>query len=91
MEGYDETTYGEIWAPYYDAMYPGVEDAVIELLARHAGRPPRALELAVGTGRIALPLAARGVEVHGIDASEEMVGRLRSKPGGDAIEVTIGD
>ena len=91
MDGYDETTYGRIWAPHYDEIYVGVDDAVIDLLARHAGHPPRALELAVGTGRIALPLAARGVEVHGIDASEEMVQLLREKPGGEAIEVTMGD
>ena len=51
----------------------------------------RALELAIGTGRIALPLAARGVEVHGIDLSRAMVARLRAKPGGDAITVAIGD
>ena len=51
----------------------------------------RALELAIGTGRIALPLAARGVEVHGIDLSRAMVARLRAKPGGDAIPVAIGD
>ena len=50
-----------------------------------------ALELAIGTGRIALPLAERGVEVHGIDLSPEMVARLREKPGGDAIPVAIGD
>jgi SAM-dependent methyltransferase len=49
------------------------------------------LELGVGTGRLALPLAARGVDVHGIDASEAMVARLRAKPGGDRIPVTIGD
>ena len=49
------------------------------------------LELAIGTGRIALPLAARGLEVHGIDASPRMVERLRAKPGGAAIPVTIGD
>jgi hypothetical protein len=49
------------------------------------------LELAIGTGRIALPLAERGIDVRGIDASEEMVARLRSKPGGDGIPVTIGD
>ena len=51
----------------------------------------RALELGIGTGRIALPLARRGVEVHGIDLSRAMVARLRAKPGGDAIPVTIGD
>jgi SAM-dependent methyltransferase len=49
------------------------------------------LELAIGTGRIALPLAERGIDVRGIDASEEMVARLRSKPGGDRIPVSIGD
>ena len=91
MDGYDETTYGRFWAPYYDDMYPDVEEAVIDLLARHAGNPPRALELAIGTGRIAIPLKERGVEVSGIDASPEMVARLREKPGGAAITVHMGD
>src|SRR6185503_20959262 len=50
-----------------------------------------ALEFAIGTGRIALPLAARGIEVHGIDLSAAMVRRLRAKAGGDRIPVTIGD
>ena len=50
-----------------------------------------ALELGVGTGRIALPLAERGIRVSGIDLSEAMVAQLRAKPGGDAIDVTIGD
>ncbi len=49
------------------------------------------LELAIGTGRLALPLAERGLEVHGIDASERMVAKLREKPGGDRIPVTMGD
>ncbi len=49
------------------------------------------LELAIGTGRLALPLVERGLEVHGIDASERMVEKLRAKPGGDAIPVTMGD
>lgn len=91
MEGYDERTYGQHWAPYYDAMYSDVDDSVIDLLARHAGEPARALELAVGSGRIAIPLQERGVEVTGIDASEEMVARLRSKPGGGTIEVVMGN
>src|SRR5262249_42125763 len=56
-----------------------------------AGAGGRALELGIGTGRIALPLAATGVLVHGIDASEAMVARLREKPGGSDIRVTIGD
>jgi SAM-dependent methyltransferase len=59
-------------------------------LAELAGPGP-ALELGIGTGRVALPLAARGVEVHGIDASAAMVERLRAKPGGEAIPVTFGD
>jgi SAM-dependent methyltransferase len=91
MKGYDETTYGRLWSPVYDEVFNTVDDAVIDLLERHAGQPPRALELAIGTGRIALPLRARGVEVSGIDISEEMVAKLRAKPGGEAIPVTAGD
>jgi SAM-dependent methyltransferase len=68
---------------------PDVVDAAVGVLAGLAGGG-RALELGVGTGRIALPLA-RGVAVHGIDLSRAMVARLRAKPGGDAIGVTIGD
>src|SRR6478735_4562943 len=60
-------------------------------LADLAGDGGRALELAIGTGRVALPLAARGVEVHGIDLSEAMVAQLRTKPGGADLPVTIGD
>ena len=74
-----------------DAMFSAeaIEPAVdlLEELARGG----RALELAIGTGRIALPLAARGVEVHGIELSRAMVARLRAKPGGEGIGVTIGD
>jgi SAM-dependent methyltransferase len=62
-----------------------------EFLAGLAGEGGRALELAIGTGRIALPLAERGVEVHGIDLSEAMVARLRVKPGGAELPVTLGD
>jgi len=65
-------------------------DATVDLLVELAGGG-RALELAIGTGRIAVPLAARGVEVAGIEKSEAMAARLRAKPGGDAIPVTIGD
>ena len=65
-------------------------DPAVDFLAGLAG-DGAALELGIGTGRIALPLAARGVRVHGIDLSEAMVSRLREKPGGDAIDVTIGD
>jgi SAM-dependent methyltransferase len=62
----------------------------VDRLAELAGAGP-ALELGIGTGRVALPLAASGVEVHGIDASAAMVDRLRAKPGGEAIPVTMGD
>jgi SAM-dependent methyltransferase len=62
----------------------------VEFLAEVAGGGA-ALELGIGTGRIALPLAARGVRVQGIDLSPDMVAQLRAKPGGDEIPVTIGD
>jgi SAM-dependent methyltransferase len=87
--------FGEDVAASYDGdddgmFAPAAIDPAVDLLARLAGTG-RALELGVGTGRIALPLAARGVPVHGIDLSRAMVARLRAKPGGDAIGVTIGD
>ena len=81
-EHYDETS---------DAMFdPAVVDPAVDVLAELAAGG-RALELGIGTGRIALPLAARGVEVHGIELSSAMVARLRAKPGGAGIPVTIGD
>ncbi len=69
---------------------PEVVDPTVEFLAGLAGGAA-VLELGIGTGRIALPLARRGVEVHGIDLSPDMVAKLREKPGGEAIPVTIGD
>jgi SAM-dependent methyltransferase len=69
---------------------PGEIGATVDVLADLAGTG-HALELGIGTGRIALPLSRRGVQVHGIDLSTAMVARLRAKPGGDAIGVTIGD
>ena len=79
---YDESTH-----PYFD---PLVIAATVDFLAGLAG-DGAALELAIGTGRIALPLAGRGVRVHGIDLSEAMVARLHAKPGGESIPVAIGD
>ncbi|MEU6372043.1 class I SAM-dependent methyltransferase [Streptomyces sp. NPDC046909] len=76
--------------PSSDTFQPDTIDPAVEFLTGLAGAG-RALELGVGTGRIALPLAARGVPVHGIDLSRAMVARLRAKPGGDAIGVSIGD
>jgi SAM-dependent methyltransferase len=87
--------FGERVAAAYDGsesgpFRPDVVALTADVLAALAGSG-RALELGVGTGRIALPLADRGVPVHGIDMSRAMVARLRAKPGGDAIGVTIGD
>jgi SAM-dependent methyltransferase len=73
-----------------DLFAPEAVEPVVDLLAELAG-DGAALELGIGTGRIALPLARRGVPVHGIDLSETMVARLREKPGADAVAVTVGD
>ena len=86
-----EEDYGPYWAPYYDQMYGDVEDSVIGLLANLVGPSPRALELAIGSGRVALPLTKRGVEITGIEISQEMVDLLRRKPGGEEIEVIVGE
>jgi len=69
---------------------PADAPQAVEFLKGLAGSAP-VLELGIGTGRLALPLAAQGVEVHGLDASEKMIGKLRAKPGGDSIRVTIGN
>lgn len=91
MNDYDASTYGEGIADMYDAWYPGGDPApIVDTLAGLSGEGP-ALELGIGTGRIAIPLAAAGVSVHGIDGSTAMVERLRAKPGGGSIRVTIGD
>jgi SAM-dependent methyltransferase len=90
-----ENHFGEDVAERYDMssadMFdPAVVDPAVDFLAELAG-DGAALELGIGTGRIALPLAERGVRVHGIDLSEAMVARLREKPGAERIEVAIGD
>jgi SAM-dependent methyltransferase len=79
--------YDESAAEMFDS---AVVDPAVDLLVELAGSG-RALELGIGTGRIALPLAQRGVPVHGIELSKAMVARLRTKPGGEDIGVTIGD
>lgn len=88
-EGYDAAGYGDQVADLYDRLYGPDEQAVACLTDLANGGP--VLELAIGTGRLALPLAAGGLEVHGIDASAAMVAQLRAKPGGDRIHVAIGD
>jgi SAM-dependent methyltransferase len=92
MGGFDEPQfYGDSWASVYDERVGNQDPAqAVEFLAERAGDGP-VLELAIGTGRIALPLARRGVRVEGLDASAAMVERLRSKPGGEAIPVLLGD
>jgi SAM-dependent methyltransferase len=90
----DDHFAGEVAARYDDTLgamgSPEVLGPTVDLLASLAGSGA-ALEMAVGTGRVALPLAARGVPVSGIELSSDMVAQLRAKPGGDAIPVTIGD
>ena len=90
-----EDYFGERVAAQYDEgsadMFdPAVVEPTVDFLAALAGEGP-VLELGIGTGRIALPLSKRGVSVSGIDLSEAMVARLRAKPGGDRIDVAIGD
>jgi SAM-dependent methyltransferase len=95
VEGYDASTYGDRFAEVYDDWYGDLTDAeacadsVAQLAASAGGGP--VLELGIGSGRLALPLVERGLEVHGLDASSAMVERLRAKPGGDRVTVTFGD
>jgi Methylase involved in ubiquinone/menaquinone biosynthesis len=94
-DGYGPSTYGDRIAHVYDEMYrevpyTGDVSTTVDFLSSLAGAGP-VLELGIGTGRVAIPLTSAGVEVHGIDASDAMVQRLRAKPGGDAIPVAIGD
>lgn len=88
-------TWGREIAEVYDVVYaakfaPAARDPMVSVLAELARAGP-ALEFAVGTGRVALPLAERGVRVHGLELSPYMVERLMAKPGADAVPVTIGD
>jgi SAM-dependent methyltransferase len=90
-----EDHFGPRVAERFDERYgyqadPAVVDPMVEFLVELAG-DGRALELGIGTGRIALPLARRGVPVHGIDLSEAMVEKLRAKPGAEQIGVTVGN
>jgi len=92
MEDYEAHTYGDRIAGIYDELYGTLFDveATVARLAELAG-DGEALELAIGTGRIALPLKEQGVDVTGIDASEAMIAKLRAKPGGDDLDVVMGD
>jgi SAM-dependent methyltransferase len=84
--------YGDVFADVYDDWYHDVSDvaATVDVLAALAGGLP-VLELGAGSGRLAIPLAQRGIEVHGLDASRAMLARLAAKPGGDIVHVLVGD
>ena len=90
MSDYSEETYGERVAGVYDEWFPSWDPDAINFLAELA-RDGKALELGIGTGRFALPLAEKNVEVHGVDAAESMIARLRSKPNADQIVITKGN
>jgi len=99
MEGYGPTSYGDGFADVYDEWYTGLDEtevaaAVVGDLARRSAdddHPPRVLELGVGTGRLAIPMAGRGLDVHGVDASAAMLERLRARDPHGRVSATTGD
>ena len=92
MEGYAPSTYGDAFADVYDEWYADVGDpaAAVATLGRLAGGGA-VLELGVGSGRLAAPLAATGIEVWGLDASAAMLERLAARAGGDTVRGVLGD
>jgi SAM-dependent methyltransferase len=88
MKEYSESTYGERIAEVYDQWYSEFDQSSISTLVE-LSQGGRVLELGIGTGRIALPLHHAGIEVHGIDASQTMLAKLKAKPGGEKIKVTL--
>ena len=91
MEPFSPETFGQLNADDYDEWQdPGTTEQSVALICELAGGG-RVLELAIGTGRLALPLAEAGLDISGIDASPEMIAKLRQKPGGPALEVMLGD
>jgi SAM-dependent methyltransferase len=99
VDGYGPSTYGDRFADVYDEWYGEVSDAeatvarVVDLATRAAPdlRPPRVLELGAGSGRLAVPLAARGLDVWAVDASAAMLDRLRAKPGAGRVHAVLDD
>lgn len=93
MSGFDDPAFfGDRWAQAYQDLTIGPDPApAAEFLARLAGESGRALELAIGGGRMALLLARRGIRVEGIEASPAVADRLRATPGGQSIPVTVAD
>ncbi len=91
MDSFGPATFGELNADDYDELHdPGTTGETVALISSIVGTG-RVLELAIGTGRVALPLANRGCDISGIEGSPDMVAKLRAKPGGDKIPVKIGD
>jgi SAM-dependent methyltransferase len=90
MKNYSTSTYGEQIAEVYDDWYPGLDQEIIPTLVELSSGG-RALELGIGTGRIALPLHQAGIEVHGIEASQAMLDKLKAKTGSENIAVSIGN
>ena len=91
MEAFGPATFGELYADEYDELHdPGTTDATVEFISQLAGKGA-ILELAIGTGRIALPLLRAGHRISGIEGSPDMVAKLRAKPDGAKIPVAIGD
>lgn len=91
MKGYEPMdSFDEAAADIYDDEPRGDEESTVALLGELAWGGP-ALELAIGTGRIAVPLAALGIRVDGVDLSAAMVAKLRAKPGGERLSITMGD
>jgi SAM-dependent methyltransferase len=92
VRGYDDQSYGEGFADVYDDWYADITDvAATTATLSDLASGGRVLELGVGTGRLALPLAAAGVEVHGVDSSPVMLDRLRAKPGAAAVHASVAD
>jgi SAM-dependent methyltransferase len=99
VDGYGPSTYGDRFADVYDEWYEDVSDAAatVALVADLAPQPaagarrPRVLELGAGSGRLAIPLAARGLDVWAVDASAAMLERLRAKPGAGRVHAVLDD
>ena len=90
MKEFFESTYGDRIAAVYDEWYGDYDPAIVDVLGELA-KGGRALELGIGSGRIAFPLQQRGIEIQGIDASKAMIAKLKEKSGGEDIQVTLGN
>jgi hypothetical protein len=90
MDGYEPATYGRHWAEHYDDLYGSAGKEVFDFVRARADGGP-ILELAPGTGRITLPLQQNGLTVDGVEISDQMLARLRAKPGGRDVEVVARD